>query len=320
MVALEVMISSRAMAERRCFLLVRGDLFAELEWTRRAVEITQGRVGTAGKAESLVFKSEAEVLKCVEETTRQFEQQGYVQQPPGTTLRLSPTEEDAERILEQCGRLCALPDLRVAGGAPGASRLGGYPSLEDPSAWPRCGLCREPMTFLAELVASELSGLLEPLPFEGRLQIFACPNCDRPEHFTSGRCVRQIGLDAVVATTLPDEGPHWSRFMIPKRSIVGWRVARDTPDIDEVNQLCDHDIEEASELLAERGHRHRGEKVSGWPSWIQDIDYGECDVCPGTALVFVMQLAAAALAEESALYVLRCPSCGKLGSVRQVWG
>lgn len=308
------------MAERRCFLLERSELFVELEWTRRAVEITQGRVGTAGTAESLVFKSETEVLNCVAERTRQFEQQGFVQQPPGTTLRLNPSEEDAERILEQYGKPCALPDLSVADGAPGASRLGGFPSLDDANPWPRCGVCREPMTFLAELVASELSGLLEPVPFEGRLQIFECPNCDRHEHFTSSRCVRQIALDAVVTTALPDEGPHWSRFMIPKRSILGWMVARDTPDIDEVNRLCDYDVDEASELLAQRGHRHRDEKVGGWPSWIQDIDYGECDVCPGSTLVFVMQLAAAALGEESALYVLRCPSCGKLGSVRQVWG
>ena len=309
------------MAERRCFLLDRSALFAELEWTRRAVEITQGRVGTAGTSESLVFKSEAEVLNCVEERTRHFEQQGFVQQPTGTTQRLNPSEEDAERILQQYGRPCALADLSVAAGATaGASRLGGVPSLDAASAWPQCGGCREPMTFLAELVASELAGLLEPVPFEGRLQVFECPNCDGREHFTRSRCVRQIALDAVVATALPDESAHWSRFMIPERSIVGWTVARDTPDVDEVNELCDYDIDEASELLAQRGHRHRGEKVGGWPSWIQNIDYGVCDVCPRSTLVFVMQLAAAALGEESALYVLRCPSCGKLGSVRQVWG
>ena len=194
-------------------------------------------------------------------------------------------------------------------GAAHEARFGGAPLLAADEPWPSCEGCRRPMQFFVQLPLASL-----PAGFavrgEGLLQLFLCARDD-------GRC----------ETWRPFSGTHVVRLLtgpasavshplglapFPARSVERWTELLDYPHPEEhqalglayeydfpnmrVSVACadlgvelrDLDIElDVAETIADAA---RGDKLGGWPAWVQRAEYPACPRC-GRRMDLVLQLA-----------------------------
>lgn len=174
--------------------------------------------------------------------------------------------------------------------------------------WPACRQCKDPMQFFLQLSLESL-----PAAFEGRgkglLQLFYCSrddgDCETWSPFSGTHVVRlRSGPGEVVA-------PPAGLPPFPARSIVGWTELRDYPgsaEHDELGlayeydfrkkrvsvrnaahgvELRDFDIELGVEEAI--GAAESGDKLGGWPAWIQGVEYPTCPEC-GQRMALVFQL------------------------------
>lgn len=186
----------------------------------------------------------------------------------------------------------------------GAAQFGGVPVLGDGEAWPTCGGCGQPMQFLVQL---DLAALPAGAPARGAglLQLFYCSTDD-------GGC----------ETWAPFSGTHLARLLtgptraatppvkpFPRKRIVGWEELVDHPSPEEHGQLglsyrydfgarrvhlscpelgidgLEADMD-AAELVASA---QPGDKLGGWPAWVQGVEYPRCPEC-GARMELVLQL------------------------------
>lgn len=127
------------MANRRSFLRRRGgeEEFAEITWTRRAIEVAQGVRGTPGHDRGEIFRSEPQVEEAVLAEVRRLVAEGFVEQAGGASLRVDPATFAATLVEQRHLRTCAVPDFRPGSGARSGSRRGGLPWLAARESWPR---------------------------------------------------------------------------------------------------------------------------------------------------------------------------------------
>jgi len=92
-------------------------------------------------------------------------------------------------------------------------------------------------------------------------------------------------LTQVGAVARPDPGT----VPLPPRRIVGWREVYEYPEYWEAAELLGYEPEEF-ELELDAAGPQGGDKLGGWPSWVQDIDYPDCPTC-GRRMRHVFQLA-----------------------------
>ena len=133
---------------------------------------------------------------------------------------------------------------------------------------------------------------------EGLLQFFACLNIDcgnEDENFMVPypknqlrRIIRPSGPGRAV---IPD-----NPVAFPARLITGWTAQDDYPDGEEWNDLDEQegknpmDREELVDHydLSRQFPTRDGDKLGGWPDWVQGVEYPECSVC-GERLRLVFQ-------------------------------
>ncbi len=172
-----------------------------------------------------------------------------------------------KRKLAAHARDAWLPRLGPAGDeGDEPSRFGGRPWLLPGEAWPACGKCRRRLRFFAQIdLASAPAAALTAFG-PGLLQLFHCTACDPYEPFTSAQRVRIIDRDAAAPAKVPRGTP-----LFPVRSIVGWqRAIKDYP-----HREADVALAPEEEALAFRLNR-QGDKLGGWPNWVQDPQYPKC--------------------------------------------
>ncbi|MFT5459548.1 MAG: hypothetical protein ACI9K2_006063 [Myxococcota bacterium] len=109
----------------------------------------------------------------------------------------------------------------------------------------------------------------------------------------------------------PPEGVE----LYPARTIIGWTTFRDSPGPSEVSRgpLPDHlrDAErEHSEYML--NSVRVGDKLGGWPRWVQGVTYPPCRTCgtPRSNLVFQLgpeQNLGESWGDVGSAYVLACP-------------
>lgn len=227
------------------------------------------------------------------------------------TLRRTVNADDIRLLFspwrERHGRPAWKP--RVGGAAaPFSSRFGGSPILAAGEAWPACGSCGDPMQFFLQLALTHC-----PTSFGARegglLQMFYCSrddgSCETWSAFSGTHLVRILDVPGALA-------PHPAGLApFPERAVLGWEALTDYPapedhralgvayDYDFKNkrvsarcaelglQLLDVDIDlDVAEAIATS---EAGDKLGGWPAWVQGVEYPSCTEC-GQTMRLVLQV------------------------------
>jgi hypothetical protein len=221
-----------------------------------------------------------------------------------------PEEQMRRRLLDQLGpwlethrRPAWHPVCEERDGPPTASRFAGTPWLAPGEPWPTCGACRRPLALFLQLNLSELPRELDGRFGQGLLQFFYCRHttssgdcpCDGFEPFAECHLVRVVRPDTSV------DGPEIPAGVadLTPRTIIGWDRIDDYPRWCEFEPfgLTSHHSNDYREewvecpeigLVSERfkpgdlsflDRCDGSDKLSGWPCWIQDIEYPNCPTC-----------------------------------------
>ncbi len=188
-----------------------------------------------------------------------------------------------------------------------ASKFGGTPWLAPAEDWPICRGCDRPMPLLVQLDLAQLPPTLEQCFGAGLLQLFYCTECDGGwEPFAESQLVRVVHPAGTTPTVGVPEGVE----SFPPRTMVGWSEIIDLPDPSEheelgvrytydftantvrldcpelgltVEQPIGEDLAEAVSTAA------AGDKLAGWPAWVQGVEYPSCPEC-GQRMRLVFQL------------------------------
>jgi uncharacterized protein YwqG len=163
------------------------------------------------------------------------------------------------------------------------SKFAGQPWLGSRETWPTCQNCGAPLTFLLQLNLEALPEELQGQFGEGLLQLFYCTNAEQGCEsecqiffpFTPGKLVRLIKPEPTAWTgALPSVAQSF-----PPQHITGWQMNADYPNWEESVShgvmLSDKEWEE----LAEQGFPLSGDKLAGWPHWMQSLEYPNCPIC-----------------------------------------
>lgn len=160
------------------------------------------------------------------------------------------------------------------------SKIGGYPYLRNEQDWPVCPNCKKNMQLFVQLNLAELPTQQE----DGLIQLFYCTNsgllCEGEMQayipFSKSVVCRKIAIEGSSASTKPvlDE-------LFEEKHITSWTAKDDYPSQEEYESLnIDLDIyddvfEDIYMLMEERetGLPLDGDKLFGWPHWIQSLEY-----------------------------------------------
>ena len=185
--------------------------------------------------------------------------------------------------LSELKRTTWKPQTTDGDGTPFDSKFAGLPWLGKAEPWPTCQHCSEPVTPFVQL---NLDALPETLIGEfggGLLQLFYCTNpkkgCESAGQifapFTPGKLVRIVTPDAAPGIC---KIPAGVRVFPPKR-IIGWQAADDYPNWEEGAEQGVELAHDDLYALADSGFPLSGDKLAGWPHWLQGIEYPRCPIC-----------------------------------------
>lgn len=185
----------------------------------------------------------------------------------------------------------------VDGGA-GPAHFGGLPLLRSGEQWPTCTSCHAPMQLFLELPFASLPAAFDRRG-EGTLQLFYCSvdagDCETWSAFSGAHVARLLVGPATVATAPAGLTP------LPVRTIEGWSEFLDHPHSEDhirLGLVHDYDFKKKrlSLVCAELGISLRdlpidldisetvgdaepGDKLGGWPAWVQGAEYPPCPEC-----------------------------------------
>ena len=181
------------------------------------------------------------------------------------------------------------------------SHFGGDPILADGEQWPMCGACGAAMLLFLQLdVATLPEG--HPVRGSGLLQLFCCADgidCETWSAFSKGHLVR-LQASSGSRVMCPAIDPQLTQSF-PCRSIDAWEPVVDMPNPQEHEALgiayerdfnaktvvatCAAINVAVGPLSQDLGIQYAiGEsasydKLGGWPSWIQGVEYPSCKIC-----------------------------------------
>lgn len=173
-----------------------------------------------------------------------------------------------------------------------SSGFGGRAHLPEGVDHPVCPNCGQPMPLLAQLALSELPTDARP-EGSGLLQVFYCSQtpvgsdmpCDVDLEgwaaFSKAHCVRLVSDGR--GQPSPAGVPH------PGRRVVEWSATQDCPNGEELKALGVAIPDSVWDALGEADIPRSGEKLGGWPNWIQGVEYPDCPEC-GNTMGLVLQI------------------------------
>jgi hypothetical protein len=201
----------------------------------------------------------------------------------------------------------------VGGDRAGLSQFGGAPALTTDEAWPNCGGCGEPIDLFLQLDGRDTP---PGSPWHGPdlLQVFYCRACEVDHEgwapFAASHLLRRV--PAHVVTAGGEEQTDLSR-----KAIVEWVPFDDLPATAEHDALglrlqydfkarqvavrCDElgvflpglDLDakdaEGREIAEAVSEAAAGDKLGGWPCWVQGVEYPACPSC-GASMHLVFQI------------------------------
>jgi uncharacterized protein YwqG len=175
-----------------------------------------------------------------------------------------------------------------------ASKFSGVPWLADEEPWPPCGHCGKPMQLFLQLNLEDVPWLPQGCPDEGLLQMFYCTN---EETSCEEMCEAWLPYaESVLIRLVEPEGPPGSPTTSPVKDpiepviITAWEQIPELPGHQDQEALdClltneENDILDDHDLLADLG-----DKLSGWPHFLQDREVPNCRGC-GREMIHFFQI------------------------------
>lgn len=164
-----------------------------------------------------------------------------------------------------------------------ASKFAGTPWLRQGEEWPRCPNCHQPIQLFLQLNLAQLPEAVHNEFGSGLLQLFYCkseePMCDVDCQaffpFAKSVFVR-LCVPAGEAQRRPAAEV---REPFAPKLIIDWREEDDYPDYTESKELGIELDEAEWQAMWEGGFPRPGDKLGGWPHWVQDVEYPKCPVC-----------------------------------------
>lgn len=202
--------------------------------------------------------------------------------------------EALEPILAPYQRTTWIPEVSEQASSPVDSKFAGIPALLNGEAWPSCPHCQQPLQLFLQLNAKDLLPEVDHNLDNGILQLFYCTNeatdCEVANEayfpFADSTLVRIIQTEGAEITS-PTHSPVPQAF--PEKTIIGWFTKTDYPNTDELATLgCELSDEEAKALY-DKNYPQAGDKLLGWPYWIQGLEYPTCPEC-GETMQFLFQI------------------------------
>lgn len=230
-------------------------------------------------------------------------------------------ESQLERLkskLSHLKRKAWKPIVREGDGALTASKFAGKPWLSEGEQWPACCNCGQPMQLCVQLNLQELPNSLNSKFGNGILQLFYCTNyetscdelCKGWEPFVETcKLIRIVQLDNTqVKVELPD-----LKDLFPAKLIVDWQEVDDYPNEEEleIHEVI-LDWSEIDLLYDEILLLIGGDKLAGWPLWVQSPEYPNCPICNQLMNNFIFQLESydnlpMSWGDAGAGYIVQCP-------------
>ena len=212
--------------------------------------------------------------------------------------------------LDRVRRSCWIPVVEKGDGGPTASKFSGIPYFSSGEEWPICPNCNNPIQLFLQLNSDELPEECRDLWGDALLQFFYCTNtspmcdvdCQAFYPFARSTVLRVVPVKGESSWKLGD--PVAGSF--PPKRIVGWRRKTDYPNWEELKESGIELPEDQLEKLAET-YPHGGEKLLGWPLWVQGIEYPNCPKC-----VRRMQLLFQIDSEQNIPYMFGDVGCGHI--------
>ncbi|MFX1474886.1 MAG: DUF1963 domain-containing protein [Promethearchaeota archaeon] len=177
-----------------------------------------------------------------------------------------------------------LPLVEEGDGGLSDSKFAGTPWLNKGDKWPICPMCNKPLQFFLQLNLDELLEGIRGRFGSGILQMFYCLNCE-PEccevlaeawwPFAKSELIRVIQpTEPAERIDLPDfESPF------PPKRIVGWEQKDDYPHYDDLREMKAELTDDEIQALWDAGYPRPGEKLGGYPLWVQSLEYPNCPIC-----------------------------------------
>jgi uncharacterized protein YwqG len=194
------------------------------------------------------------------------------------------------------------PIVEQGDGAAIVSKFGGAPWIGPEAPWPECGLCKKPLPLFLQLDLGDLPKELGQRFGIGLLQLFYCTRDDCQgcggwapfaDDLSRVRVVQPNGPSMTTSVEQPV-----GQFTAKK--IVGWSRFFDLPkpcEHDELGLKYTYDFDagtlrlQCAELkfdltnpindcpAEEIANSKLGDKLAGWPAWIQEVEYPNCPRC-----------------------------------------
>ncbi len=192
-------------------------------------------------------------------------------------------------------RTAYIPTVEERDGELGATKFGGRPWLAADEEWPLCENCGGRLQLFLQLdLGSIPKPAQEQFGSEGLLQLFYCTNSDP---LCEVDCEAYFPYaKSVVARWVPDpsapsrddaagpDEPHAPRL------VTGWTPHDDIPNWEEADYALGVELDdETSDQLIESGLPVVGDKLGGWPAWVQGVEYPDCREC-GAQMKYVFQI------------------------------
>jgi len=185
-------------------------------------------------------------------------------------------------------------------------QFGGSPVLAAGESWPSCAGCHQPMQFFLQFSLASLPAGAT-VRGEGILQLFYCSvddgSCETWRAFSGTHLARLLSGPASAAAHPTGLAPF------PVRSVESWSELVDYPHPEEHEELglvyeydfpkkrvsvsCPglgvalRDLDIGLDVAETIADAEQGDKLGGWPAWIQSVEYPACPDCGRTMdLVF----------------------------------
>ena len=202
-----------------------------------------------------------------------------------------PSALTPESLKKRYGRPGFLPETEP--GDHGKSHFCGRPWLAEGEAWPSCGRCGEPMQLFLQL---DLDALPNGAPAQrsgGLAQLFYCVNSksECEIHAESWEPFKPATMARVVDPTQPgaQAADDLAHEPFPAQTITGWQELDDLPNWEELLKMDVVMTPEVESYLEEAETPQDGDKLGGWPHWVQGVEYPTCPDC-GDPMELLFQL------------------------------
>ncbi len=176
------------------------------------------------------------------------------------------------------------PIVEESDGSVLASKFSGIPYLMKDEEYPRCQNCDKPLQLFIQLNLDELPASLRKDFGNGLLQMFYCTS-EEPLCEVECQAFFPFAKSVLIRIIQPEDGAAFlgilSENLFPPKLIIGWDEIEDYPNSEEGESLGIELEEDEWDLMIE-AFPQIGDKLAGYPAWVQGVEYPNCPLCGET--------------------------------------